>query len=474
MELALPTAKSLGTDTQNSELRKDLGAFDAIAIVVGTIIGSAIFLIPSTIADLVRSPVLVLPIWVAGGALTLFGALSLAELGALFPGAGGLYTYLREAYGLLPAFLYGWGLLAMIHSGSIAALALGFSVYFGQLFGLGVGVQKLTAVACILLLTVVNWLGIHTGKLVQNTLTVIKIGGMSAMILLLFMHGTGKGLLSTAVHTHSSGQSTVSAVMALIAILWAYEGWHVVSFAGGEMRSPRRDLPLSLMVGTLIIFGLYILANGSYYAVMTPDEIRSTPAVAAVAMQKSFGKGAAELISTLIAISVLGSMNAMIMMGPRAYYAMASDRMFFRAFGELDARNNSPIIGLSLQGGWASVLCCSGSYQQVFTDVIFVAWLFYATTVSGVIVLRCRKPHLERPYKVPGYPFLPLIFSVAAVGIAVTTIAKSPVRSLAGIALILAGVPLFLFFRRYEPQGPGPEAVISNGMEIPDRKGVHH
>jgi basic amino acid/polyamine antiporter, APA family len=421
----------------------------------------------------VRSPVLVLPIWIAGGVLTLFGALSLAELGAMFPGAGGLYTYLRETYGPLPAFLYGWGLLAMIHSGSIAALALGFSVYFGQLFGFGAGVQKITSVACILLLTVVNWLGIHTGKLVQNTFTVVKIGGMGVMILLLFAHGAGGGLLSTALHTHSSTQSTVSTAMALIAILWAFEGWHVVSFAGGEMRSPHRDLPLSLLVGTLIIFGLYILANGSYYAVMTSDEIRSTPAVAAVAMQKSFGKGAAELISTLIAISVLGSMNAMIMMGPRAYYAMASDRMFFRAFGKLDARNGSPIIGLSLQGIWASVLCCSGSYQQVFTDVIFVAWLFYGLTVIGVMVLRRRKPDLERTYRVPGYPFLPLIFSLAAVGIAVTTIAKSPMRSLAGIALILAGVPLFLFFRRYEPQGSGPEAVVSNGIEISDRKDLH-
>src|SRR5215469_7605881 len=291
----MPYCQSLGTDSQNSGLRKELRAFDAISIVVGTIIGSAIFLIPSTIADLVRSPLLVLPIWIAGGVLTLFGALSLAELGAMFAVAGGLYTYLREAYGPLPAFLYGWGLLAMIHSGSIAALALGFGVYFGQLFGFGVGFQKITSVACILFLTAVNWLGIHTGKLVQNTLTVIKIGGMGAMILLLFAHGTGKDLLVPALYTHSRSQSPLAAVMALIAVLWAYEGWHVVSFAGGEMRSPRKDLPLGLLVGTLIIFGLYVLANGSYYAVMTPEEIRSTPAVAAVAMHKSFGKGAGEI-----------------------------------------------------------------------------------------------------------------------------------------------------------------------------------
>lgn len=457
--------ESLKPEIQNSQLRKELGAFDGISIVVGTIIGSAIFLIPSTIADLVRAPVLVLPIWIVGGVLSLFGALSLAELGSMFPGAGGLYTYLRKAYGPLPAFLYGWGLLAMIHSGSVAALALGFSVYFSQLFGFGIGFQKITSVICVLLLTAVNCLGIHTSKFVQNILTVVKLGGMGAMIVLLLAHGTGKGLLGVALRTHSPTQSALSAVMALIAVLWAYEGWHVVSFAGGEMRSPSRDLPLSLLVGTLIIFGLYVLANGSYYAVLTPGEISSTPAVAAVAMQKSFGKEAGEVIAVLIAISVLGSMNGMIMTGPRAYYAMAHDHMFFGAFGKLDVRNRSPVLGLSVQGIWASILCCSGTYQQLFTDVIFVAWLFYALTVTGVIVLRWRKPNLERPYRVPGFPLLPVIFSIAAIGIVISAIVESPGRSLAGIGLILAGVPLFLFFRRSARQSPGAKAVVSNLME---------
>lgn len=452
-------------NVQKPQLRKELGTADAISIVVGTIIGSAIFLIPSTIADLVKSPVLVLPIWIAGGVLSLFGALSLAELGSMFPGAGGLYSYLREAYGPLPAFLYGWGLLAMIHSGSVAALALGFSVYFSRLFGFGTGFEKATSVLCILLLTAVNCLGIHTSKLVQNIFTVIKLGGMSAMIALLLAHGIGKGYLGTALRTHSSAQPALPLVMALIAVLWAFEGWHVVSFAGGEMRNPRRALPVSLCIGTLIIFGLYVLANGSYYAVMTPAEISSTPAVAAVAMEKSFGKWAGEFIAVLIVFSVLGSMNGMIMTGPRAYYAMAQDHMFFRAFGKLNRRSSSPILGLCAQGVWASLLCCSGTYQQLFTDVIFVAWLFYALTVMGVIVLRWRRPDMKRPYRVPGYPLLPILFSLAGVGIAVSAIAESPVRSLAGIGLILTGVPLFLFFRRSEQQSRGTGAVVSNLME---------
>src|SRR5215469_4611600 len=187
---------------QKPQLRRELGAFDGTCIVVGTIIGSAIFLIPSTIADLVKSPIFVLPIWIVGGTLSLFGALSLAELGSMFPGAGGLYIYLREAYGFLPAFLYGWGLLAMIHSGSVAALALGFSIYFSHLLGFGAGFQRTTSVFCILLLTTVNCLGIHISKLVQNTFTVIKLSGIGGMIALLLARGAGKGLLSAALHMH--------------------------------------------------------------------------------------------------------------------------------------------------------------------------------------------------------------------------------------------------------------------------------
>jgi len=447
------------------QLRKELGAFDATCIVVGTIIGSAIFLIPSTIAGLVRSPGLVIAIWIAGGALSLFGALSLAELGSMFPGAGGLYVYLREAYGSLPAFLYGWGLLAMIHSGSVAALALGFSVYFGHLFGFGEVFQKTTSVVCILLLTGVNCLGIHTGKLVQNVFTVIKLGGMVAMIALLLAHASGQEVLSNAARTSTPGPPALSIVMALIAVLWAYEGWHVVSFAAGEMRAPRKDLPRSLLVGTLIILALYVLANASYYKVMTTAEISSTPAVAAVAMEKAFGKGAGEFIAILILLSVLGSMNGMIMTGPRAYYAMAQDRLFFSAFGKLNTRNSSPMFALAVQGVWAAILCCSGTYQQLFTDVIFVAWLFYALTVMGVIVLRWRRPGLDRPYRVPGFPLLPIIFCIASVGIAVSAIAGSPGRSLSGIGLILAGIPLFLFFRRLESRRRSTNAVVSDLIE---------
>lgn len=429
-------------------LRRELNFVDSTAIVVGTIIGSAIFLIPSVIASTIVSVPVIFLVWIAGGILTLCGALSLAELGSIYPGAGGLYVYLREAYGPLPSFLYGWGLLTMIHSGSIAALAVGFGVYFGHLFSLRVIGQRAMAVACIVLLTAVNCLGIRLGKFMQNVLAMIKLAGIGTMIIMLFAHGTKTWIFAARLRGPNSVPSWISIGTALVAILWAYEGWHVVSFAAGEMKRPRIDLPRSLAVGTAIIMIVYLLANASYYVVLTPLEIRSSQAVAAVAMGKSYGATAEIFISVLILVSVLGSMNGMVLTGPRVYYAMAQDGLFFRAFGRASAKYEAPAFALLVQGVWASLLVCSSSYQELFTDVIFAAWLFYGLAVSGVIVLRRTQPDLSRPYRVPGFPWVPLLFCAASAGIFFSTIIESPVRSSLGIGLILTGVPLYLFFRR--------------------------
>lgn len=429
-------------------LRRELNFVDSTAIVVGTIIGSAIFLIPSVIASTIVSVPVIFLVWIVGGILTLCGALSLAELGSIYPGAGGLYVYLREAYGPLPSFLYGWGLLIMIHSGSIAALAAGFGIYFGHLFSLRVIGQRAMAVACIVLLTAVNCLGIRLGKYTQNVLAMIKLAGIGTMIAMLFAHGTKTSIFAARLRGPNSVPSWISIGTALVAILWAYEGWHVVSFAAGEMKRPRIDLPRSLAVGTAIIMIVYLLANASYYVVLTPLEIRSSQAVAAVAMGKSYGATAEIFISVLILVSVLGSINGMVLTGPRVYYAMAQDGLFFSAFGRASVKYKAPAFALLVQGVWASLLVCSSSYQELFTDVIFAAWLFYGLAVSGVIVLRRTQPDLSRPYRVPGFPWVPLLFCAASAGIFFSTIIESPIRSTLGIGLILTGVPLFLFFRR--------------------------
>lgn len=415
---------------------------------MGTIIGSAIFLIPSVIASTIVSVPIIFFVWIAGGILTLCGALSLAELGSIYPGAGGLYVYLREAYGPLPSFLYGWGLLTTIHSGSIAALAAGFGVYFGHLLSLRIVGQRAAAVVCIILLTGVNCLGIRFGKFMQNVLTVIKLAGIGAMIALFFAHGSRIAGAHPSLWGSNIWPSWISIGTALVAILWAYEGWHVVSFAAGEMKRPRVDLPRSLAVGTAIIVIVYLLANASYYVVLTPLKIRSSQAVAAVAMGTSYGATAEVFISVLILVSVLGSMNGMVLTGPRVYYAMAQDGLFFRAFGRASTNYKAPAFALLIQGVWASFLVCSNSYQELFTDVIFAAWLFYGLAVSGVIALRKSRPDLIRPYRVPGFPWVPLLFCAASAGIFFSTIIESPVRSSLGIGLILTGVPLYLFFRR--------------------------
>jgi APA family basic amino acid/polyamine antiporter len=428
-------------------LRRELRAVDGISIVVGTVIGSAIFLIPGTIAQ-AGPPAMVFALWIAGGVLSLCGALSLAELGAMFPKAGGLYIYLREAYGPMAAFLYGWGLLTMVHTGSLAALAVGFSIYFSRLVAPPFLDQRTIAAICIALLTGVNCLGIRAGRVVQNILTVVKLGGIAAMIVLLFAHGRHAAFPPDAArHTPLSW---IAVGGALVAVLWAYEGWHVVSFAAGEMKAPRIDLPRSLAVGTGVIVLVYLLANAAYYQVLAPEEIRSSTAVAAVALEKSYGTAASDFIAVLILISIFGSLNGMVLTGPRVYYAMAQDRSFFRLFAATNARYQVPVWGLLVQGAWGVLLSTTGTYQQLITGVILIGWLFYGVAVAGVIVLRDRRPEERRPFRVPGYPIVPLVFAVAALAIAAGAIANYPDRSLWGVAIVLSGIPVFLLFRRRE------------------------
>jgi APA family basic amino acid/polyamine antiporter len=428
-------------------LRRELGAFDATSVVVGTVIGSAIFLIPSSIATDIGSAKAVFLIWIGGGVLTLFGALSLAELGAIYPRAGGIYVYLKEAYGPLPAFLYGWGLLAIIHSGSIAAIAVSLSLYLGHSLSLGDMGHKALTSCCIVLLTAANCLGIRLSKMIQNTLFVLKLGGIAAMSAALLAHGIKTGLLEASLRVPLTVTSWTPVGAGLVAVLWAYEGWHVVSFTAGEMKRPQINLPRSLAIGTMIVTAVYLVTNAAYYSTLTPTELRSNPAVAAAAMTKSFGSSASQFITLLVSVSIVGSLNGMVITGPRVYYAMAKDGVLFRVFGKTNARYNTPTFALAAQGLWATVLSWSGTYRQLFTDVIFAAWLFYGLTVAAVIVLRKTKPHLNRPFLVPAFPWVPILFCAAAMGIVVSTILKSPTRSLVGIALLMTGVPLFLLFR---------------------------
>lgn len=438
-------------DTTDSPLalRRELNVFDAGAVVVGTIIGSGIFLLPSSVAAQVGSFGGVLLVWVIGGLLTLFGALSLAELGSVYPGTGGLCTYLRHAYGPFPAFLYAWALLVMVHSGSIAALGVAFGVYSGQILHLSRIEEKVCTVIPILILTGVSCLGIRGGKLVQNIIAITKISGLVVIILLLNMKGFRPiHLFEAPAPPQTDGLTFAGFGMALVAVLWAYEGWHYVSFVGGEMKNPKLDLPRSLFFGCAIVLLIFLAANFGYYHTLSATEIRSSDAVAALAVQKALGATASNSISVLILVSVFGSMNGLILAGPRVYYAMAREGMFPKAFAQLSERYRSPVTALTVQGLWATVLAASGSYQQLFTDVIFTDWIFFGLAVAGVLVLRRRQPELERPFSVPGYPWLSLLFCAAAAGVILTTSIERPGGASLGIGLIGSGIPIYFLGNR--------------------------
>ncbi|MFZ0213596.1 MAG: amino acid permease [Candidatus Acidiferrales bacterium] len=427
-------------------LRKELNLFDTVAIVVGTVIGSGIFLIPSSIAAELNSLGAVLLVWVIGGILTVFGALSLAELGSIYPGTGGLCTYLRHAYGSLLAFLYAWGLLFMIHSGSIAALAVGFGLYVGQILPLSTAEEKVLSMVCILTLTMISCLGIRGGKLVQNLIAIAKVSGLAGIILLLCIKGSRPlHLFQVAANGGGHAFSLAGFGIALVAVLFAYEGWHVVSFVAGEMKRPQVDLPRGLFYGTAIVMLIYLTANLGYYHLLSPAEIRGSDAVAAFAVGKLLGPIAKTFISFLILVSILGSMNGLVLTGPRVYYAMARDGAFPQIFGRINNHYRTPMLALIVQGVWSAVLAASGSYQQLFTNVIFTAWIFYGLAVAAVLVLRHTQPQLERPFRVPGYPWVSLLFCAAAIGLVVSTVIERPVGALIGIGLVASGIPVYFF-----------------------------
>lgn len=436
----------MSEQSQPATLLRELSLRDATAIVAGTIIGSGIFLVPNSVANQLSSFLGVILVWLAGGLLSLFGSLALGELGAAFPGAGGLYVYLREAYGKAVGFLYGWSLLAVIHSGSIATLAVAFRIYLAQIVPLSAFQQKCAGIACVLVFTVVNCLGVRSGKKAQNLLTIAKFGGLAIMIGLLFYGGHFHLLRASFLPAGASGFHLASFGIALVAVLWAYEGWHVLSFVSGEFKDPQRDLPRGLFFGTLIVAVTYLLANIGYYAVLTSGQIQGTQHVAASAVSSVFGSAPAIFISILILVSIVGATNGMILTGPRVYYAMAEEGLFFGVFSKLNSRFRAPVFAIVAQGFWAAGLTLLGTFQQLFTYVVFTAWIFYGLAVAGVIVLRVRRPELQRPFRAPGYPLLPALFTLAALGITVSAILSSPLHALFGLALVFTGLPLYGIF----------------------------
>jgi amino acid transporter len=366
----------------------------------------------------------------------------------MYPGAGGLYTFLRQAYGNRTAFLYTWAGLLMINSGASAVLAVAFSIYSAQFLSLGAAGQKVVAVGVVLLLSGVNCLGVRAGKWVQNIFTLAKVGGITAMCAVIFAHRAPLEATAGNFWPGSFAPAWTDFGIGLVAVLWAFDGWFLVSFMGAEMKNPVRDLPRALFYGMLIITAVYLLASTAYYSVLTVEEVAGSDRVAAEAMLRLVGPIGAGFVSLLILISIFGALNGNILASPRCYYAMAADGLFFGAFARIHPRAHTPVFAILIQGVWSAVLALIGTFQQLFTAVIFTVWIFYAAVVAAVIVLRWKQPERERPFMVPGYPWVPGLFCLAATGIVVSAFVSQPAHVRLAFVLILSGLPVYGWLRR--------------------------
>lgn len=451
------------TDTPRDrvELRRDLGSWGASAIVVGTIIGSGIFLVPRAMIERVGSVEIVFAVWIFGGLLSLAGALTYAELSAAMPEAGGEYVYLREAYGPLWSFLYGWTQMWVAKSGSIATLATGFAYYLATFFPVldavfyslplpfgGAAVEfrwgQPLAMGLILTLAVVNYFGVRVGGGVQVVFTLVKIGLIGFIVLAgLTWGGTRAPEAAPAAALTFSGLFA-----ALVAALWAYDGWNNLSMVAAEVRQPQRNLPMALIWGTLAVMGIYLLANAAYFAVLSAGEVAASNRVAAAMMYKAAGPWGASAVSVAAMISMFAALNGTILSGARVPFAMARDGIFFHRLAEVHPRWRTPAPSIAAMCGWAAVLVFSGRFEQLFTYVIFASWIMYGMTAAAVIVLRHRRPEMARPYRTLGYPVVPVLFVLTACILVLSTLFDSPRESLLGIALIAAGLPFYFHWKR--------------------------
>ncbi len=448
--MSLSNPHVAASDRTPVDLPRVLGFTSVVGILVGTVIGSGIFVAPNRIASLVASPQLILAVWVIGGVLSLFGALAFAELGSAFPQAGGMYVYLRESYGPLVAFLFGWTLFFVIDSGAIATLSVAFSTrYLPYFLPLTPLAAKVVAVALIAALVGVNLLGVRYGAALQNLLMFIKFAAILAVIGTAFAFGRG----DTAHFVQPapgawSGGLVRNFSAALVLSLWAYKGWEAVTFSSGEIKNPRRNIPLGLLSGTIAVVVLYVATNLAYLYVFPAGEIAKSSRIAADVMEAAIGPVGATLVAAVILCSITGAANGNVLTAPRVFYAMARDGLFFRKFAELHPRLLTPYVSILATGAWAAVLSVTGTFEQLAAYVVFGQWIFFGLTVGAVMVLRRTRRDLERPYRTWGYPVTPVVFVAAAMYISVSTLVTEPAHAATGLALILAGVPAYWYWRR--------------------------
>ena len=434
---------------ESATLERTLGLRDLILLIIGTVIGSGIFIVPGAVLRQVQGSVgLTMLVWLVGGILSLLGALTYGELAARSPKAGGIYIYIRDAFSPLLAFLYGWTLFFVISTGAIATLAVAFSAYLGEIVPLTAALRKLIAVGMIAVVTVVNVLGTRKSSDLQNWTTATKVSAILIMSATLLLLGRGFEGDDAALWTTEAGASLASGFgLAMIGVLWAYEGWQYVTFSAGETLNAQRDFPRALIIGSAALISIYLLANVAYVAALGPTKAAQTDSIAATAVTAVVGPGTAKLVAVAILISIFSAANGVALTAPRVYYAMARDGLFFHRLAEVHPRFHTPAFAVMAGSVWAAALAVTGTFEQLFTYVVFSGWIFYALGAASLFIYRRRSPEVSGLYRVPGYPWTPLLFILAAAALVINTIATQPVRAAVGLGIVLLGAPAYLIWR---------------------------
>ena len=430
-------------------LERVLSLLDATMINVGGIIGSGIFMVPATVAFFTGSTSLFFLVWILGGIVSLFGALSVAELGAAMPRAGGQYVYLNEAYGPLWGYLYGWSAVAVINTASIAAVGVAFSEYLGFFFPISDASIKGIAVGTIVLLTIINIVDVKSGARFQNLFTLSKLGAIFGIILLgLVMEGGTNQNLSPIFSDKPFIGLIGPLGLAMVSVLWTFDGWIFITYVAGEVKNPGRNIPLSLIFCMLIVVSVYLLLNYVLLFTLGFTGMNGSELVVSDAASVFLGNKGAAVVTLIILISLIGANNGFVLSSARINYAMARDKLFFNQAAQIHSRFKSPANALIIQCVWACLLTFTGTFNQLITYIIFTSWIFYGMSAGAVIILRKKKPDMDRPYKTPAYPWIPIIFIFFAIFLTINTIMEAPRDATIGAGIILAGLPLYYYWKK--------------------------
>jgi len=429
-------------------LRRTLGFTDLLLLTLGTVIGSGIFIVPGVVLKQTDGHLgVALLVWVVGGVVSFLGALTYAELGAMTPEAGGLYAYIRDAFGPLPAFLYGWTSFLVTASGSVATLAVAFSAYLGQLVPIGSVGAKVASTLMIVVITVVNVRGTRQSATVENSATTIKVGALLLIGIALAVAGHAWPAPATLWPPALTSSVMSGFGAAMIGVLWAYEGWQYVTFSAGETRDPQRVFPRAIAVATFALIVLYLLANVGYVAAIGPAAASQSSHVAADATAAVFGSFSGKLLSVLALVSIFSATNGLVLTAPRLYFAMARDGLFFSRLAKVSERFGTPASAIVLLSCWSVLLALTGTFEQLLTYVVFAGWIFYGLGALAVFASRRRSPNAVRPFRTPGYPITPVLFALAAALLVGNTLFEQTRQATIGLTVVLLGTPVYFLWR---------------------------